>query len=191
MRGWSQVAGPRHHRFALEVREWHRLVGELVGAGHEHVGVFEELDGLDVVVDDPVVEQQVEVTDPRVLRLALGEPHLAGGMLLAQPAQQVREDHGGDALERADVEAASRGPEPLDAVGQVVGFAEQPATTVEDQLPQRRQPDGTWPAGPIEDRAADGPLQRRDLLAHRGLGVAQPVCRSTEGAFFDDRVEGA
>jgi hypothetical protein len=50
----------------------------------------------------------------------------------------------------------------------------------QDQLAERRDPDRPRPAGPVEHRAADGPFERGDLLAHRPLRVAEPLGGAAE-----------
>ena len=176
--------------FPVRLRQPHRVVGEVAGPSHEDVGVVEQLHGLDVVVDRAVVEEQVEIADPGVVRLALEEPHLAVRVLLAEPAQQRRQDLGRHALEGPDVDAARTGLQPLDGLAQPLGVAEQSAAALEDQLPQDRQPHRPGPARAIEDRATDGPLQCRDLLAHRRLGVGQPTGRPAERPLVGDGDEG-
>jgi hypothetical protein len=44
----------------------------------------------------------------------------------------------------------------------------------EQELARLGQRDGAWPAGPVDQRLADDPLEHRDLLADRRLRVAQP-----------------
>ena len=78
------------------------------------------------------------------------------------------------------------GPEPLDGIREPVRTGQEPVAVLEDQLAQRRQPDGPWPAGAVEHGAADGALQGGDLLTHRRLGVAEAVRRPAEGPLLGD-----
>ena len=48
---------------------------------------------------------------------------------------------------------------------------------------------GSGAARTLDQRLADDPLERRDLLAHRRLRVAEPLGRATERALVRDRVE--
>jgi hypothetical protein len=73
---------------------------------------------LDVAFDRAVVEQQVEIPDPRILRLHVGQPDVAAGMFFQQPADDGRQDQGGHALEGADVDPAVPCQEAVDGVGQ-------------------------------------------------------------------------
>jgi hypothetical protein len=61
---------------------------------------------------------QVEIPDPRILRFHVGLPDVAAGMLVQPPAYDDRQDQVGHALERAGVDPAVAGPEPVDGVGQ-------------------------------------------------------------------------
>jgi hypothetical protein len=72
----------------------------------------------DVAFDRAVVEQQVEIPDPRILRFHAGQPDVAAGMLVQPPAYDDRQDQVGHALERADVDPAVARPEAVDGVGQ-------------------------------------------------------------------------
>ena len=116
--GWSQVERPRHHRRAVELLQPDRTVGEGAVAGHQEVRIIEQLDVLDVGLDQAVVEQQVQVTDPRLVRLLLGQPDVTVGVLVSQSAYDDRQDHVGHALEGADVDPAAARLEPVDGVDQ-------------------------------------------------------------------------
>ncbi len=178
------VAGewPGHHGGAVELLQPDRTVGEGAVAGHQEVRVIEQLDVLDVGLDPAVVEQQVEITDPRLLRLLLGHPDVAVGVLVSQPSYDDRQDHVGHALEGADVDPAVARLEPVDSVAQSFCLRQQIATVLEDHCAQRGDPYRPGPTRPIEHLAADGSLQRGDLLAHRRLGITEPSGRPAEGA---------
>ena len=60
----------------------------------------------------------------------------------------------------------------------------------EEQLAGFGQRDRPRPAGPLDELLADDPLERRDLLADRGLRVAEPLCGPAEGALRRDRLQG-
>ena len=64
-----------------------------------------------------------------------------------------------------------------------VGVAQQ-------QLAGLGQRDGPRAAGPLDQPVADGALQRRDLLRHRALRVAELGRRLRERLRPRDRVEG-
>ena len=51
------------------------------------------------------------------------------------------------------------------------------------------QGDRPWPAGPVEERLADGSLQAGDLLADGRLRVAQDVGRADEGPLLGHRAQ--
>ena len=139
----------------------------------------------DVAVDRCVVEQQVQVADLWILR-HLGEPDLAAGVLVTEPAYDRRQDHVRHALERADVDPAIAGLEPLDGIGQRLGLRQQVASLLEDHGAERRDPYRPGTARPLEHRASNGPLQGGDLLTDRRLRVAQSRGRSAERALLDD-----
>ncbi len=188
----SLVVGgrPADHRGVVEQLRPHRTVRERARARHQEVLLVEELDVLDVAFDVTVVEHQVEIPDPRVLRPHVGQPDVAAWMGVQQPADDDRQDQGGHALEGADVDPAVARLEAVDGVGQRLRSPQQLATVGQDHLAQRRDPDGFRPAGPVEDRAADSLLERRDLLAHRRLGVAEPGRRLAERSFLGDHGHG-
>ena len=48
---------------------------------------------------------------------------------------------------------------------------------------------GRGPPGRVEQLLADDLLERRDLLADGGLGVAEALRRAAEGALLRDRLE--
>ena len=52
----------------------------------------------------------------------------------------------------------------------------------EEQLAGLGQRDGPWAAGALDELLADDSLERRDLLADRGLGVPEPLGGPPEGA---------
>jgi hypothetical protein len=71
----------------------------------------------------------------------------------------------------------------LEARGDRVGVPEQ-------QYARLGQRDRPWAAGPVDQPLADDALQRRDLLADRGLRVAELLGRATERAVLRDRLQG-
>ena len=60
---------------------------------------------------------------------------------------------------------------------------------LEQQRPRLGQPDGPAPPGPVDERLADQALQRRDLLADRGLRVPELVRGAPERPGRGDRLE--
>ncbi len=60
----------------------------------------------------------------------------------------------------------------------------------EQEAPRRGERRRAGPAGAVEDRRADRPLERRDLLADRGLAEAEDVTGAAERAFLGHRGEG-
>ena len=141
-------------------------------------------------VDPAVVEQQVEISDLRILRFHLGQPDVAAGVLVQQPAYDGRQDQVGHALEGADVDPALARPESIDGVGQRLRLRQQIASMGQDHLAKGGDPYRPGTSGPVEDRATEGPLQRGDLLAHRRLGVAEPGRRSPERSFLGNSGHG-
>ena len=59
----------------------------------------------------------------------------------------------------------------------------------QEQLARLGQGDRPRPARPLDELLADDPLERRDLLADRGLGVAEPFGRAPERALRGERLE--
>ena len=67
MRGQATIGAP------IELVQPDRTIGEVAVGGHQEIRIIEQLDVLDVGLDPAVVEQQVEITDPRLVRLLLGQ----------------------------------------------------------------------------------------------------------------------
>jgi hypothetical protein len=178
---------PGDHRSTVEQLHPYRAIGECAGACHQEVRLVEQLDVLDVAFDPAVVEQQVEISDLRILRCHLGQPDVAAGVLAQQPAHDGRQDHVGRAREGADIDPAVNRPEAIDGVGQRLRLREQIAPVFQDHLAEVSDPYGSRTSGPVEDGAADGLLQRGDLLAHRRLGVAEPTGRPPARTFLPRR----
>ena len=84
----------------------------------------------------------------------------------------------------------SPGLEPLDRLGGGLGPVEQVAGVGQHQLAERGDAHRLRPARAIEHGSTDRPLERGDLLADGGLGVAEPLGRAPERAFGGDGVEG-
>ena len=59
----------------------------------------------------------------------------------------------------------------------------------EEQLAGLGERDGPRTAGALDERLADDPLERRDLLADGRLRVAEPLRGAAERALARDRVE--
>jgi hypothetical protein len=115
---------PGHQWRVVEIAHPGRAVGEVSWSSHKEVRIIQELSVLDLAADPTVVEQQVEITDPGVIRFFLGQPDVAVGTLVTQFAQHCREDHGGHTLQRADVDAAVTCPEPVDRFGEALRVGE-------------------------------------------------------------------
>ena len=144
----------------------------------------------DVAVDAPVEEDEVEVVEAGRVGLLLEQPDLAAGVAVAQPLHDLREDHVRHALERAEVDAPVTGLEPVDGGGEARRLRQQVAPVREHHRAEGRDAHPFRPAGPVEDRAADGLLQRGDLLADRRLGVAEAERRPSERTLVGYRGEG-
>jgi hypothetical protein len=129
---------------------------------------------LELVVEDAVDELDVHLR-PRVL----------------EAADDGREDPRADALVAGDAqgprfalrEGGEVGLGGLHARDDRVGVAQQ-------QLPGLRQRHRPRPARPLDEPFADGPLESLDLLANRGLRVAEPDGGAAERALTRDRLEG-
>ncbi len=126
-----------------------------------------------------------------VVVLLLEQADVDTGVLAAQLLHHRRQQHVGDALERADVDASDgAGEEALDGVAGGVDAGDDVAGVAEDHLAEGRQLDRPGAAGAIEHGAADEALEGGDLLADGGLGVAEPQRRLAERALGGDGVEG-
>ena len=123
--------------------------------------------------------------------LGLEEADVEAGELGPQLLDDRRQQHVGHALERADVDPPGlAGPEPLDGVPGGVDAGEDVPGVAEHDLAERGQLDRSGAAGAVEELVADEPLQRRDLLADGGLGVAEAHRRLGERPLGGDGVEG-
>ena len=141
-------------------------------------------------------EREVELAGQHALGagvvvLLLEQADVDVGVLAAQLLDHRRQQHVGDALERADVDAPDvAGDEALDGVAGGVDAGDDVAGVAEDELAERRQLDGPRPARAVEQRAADEPLEGGDLLADGRLGVAEADGGLAERALGGHRVEG-
>ncbi len=169
-----------------------RTVGEVAAATHEHVRVVEQLDRFDRAVERSHPVRQVELAGEQSLDrgLLLEDADVDGRVLIAQLHDDLRQQHVGHALERADVDPALAGLEPLDGIGGRLSPVEQFAGMGQHELAERRDAHRLGAAGPIEDGAADRPLQGGDLLADGALGVAESLRSLPERALGGDGVEG-
>jgi len=120
----------------------------------------------------------------------LVEHHLDLGPLGGEPPHDLRQQARADRLERADAQRAERaalqggqvGLGRLQAGDDRLGVAqEQPA-----RLGER---DGSRAARALDEPLADDPLERLDLLADRGLRVAEPLGGASERPLFGERLE--
>ena len=59
----------------------------------------------------------------------------------------------------------------------------------EGEPPRVGEVDAAGAARPLEQLGPDDPLERRDLLAHRGLGVAEAGRGGADAALAGDRLE--
>ena len=99
----------------------------------------------------------------------------ASGRSPQHPLDDVRQQHVGDRLEGADVDPATPGVETVDGVASSPRPARAAGVACgEDQAsPQRGDAGAAGPTRAVEDDATDAPLERGDLLAQRGLCVAE------------------
>ncbi len=105
-------------------------------------------------------------------------------------ADERREHRVRDALEGAHPQASDvTGAEPVEVGVDAVEVGEELSCVVEQVGTERGEFNGPRAAGTVEDRVADDPFERRDLLADRRLGVAEPFRGAAEGAFRGDGVQ--
>jgi len=102
------VAGawPRDHGFAVETGELDRAVWEGSTRGDQDVGIVEQLEVFDVAGNAAVVEHQVHLVDRWRIGFILDQADVASRLLVAQPADNVGQEHVGNALEGADIDAS-------------------------------------------------------------------------------------
>ena len=184
------VAGgrPRHHRLRRRDRATrHRVIGEVAGPRHQDVGVVQELHGL-----------RRRRRPGRRRRAGRGR---RSGDRRAPPRTAAPRSPGAPRAAGSPGSAGSRstrsgrcrcrcGRRPPGTARRRRPGRRRPRSSgrprSQDQLAQRREPDGSRTTWSVEDRPADGPLQRRDLLADRRLRVAEPAGRPAEGALLGD-----
>jgi hypothetical protein len=142
---------------------------------------------VDASIAGAVEEHQVEVLDLWLVGLIFEQPDVTARVLVAKPAHHQRQDHVGDTLEGADVDAAVAGLEPVDCHRHGLGARQQIAAVGQHHGAERGDPHGFRAAGPVEHGTADGLLQSRDLLTHRRLGVPKSRGRPPERALVGDR----
>ena len=95
-----------------------------------------------------------------------------------------------DRLERADAQRPRlAGGERVEVGARRLHARDDPARVTEQELACRRDGHRARAAGPGEQLLADDLLERRDLLADGGLGVAEALRRAAEGALLRDRLE--
>src|SRR5581483_1916330 len=208
--GGAELADDDLRGLAVPVAD-QRLRGELaeggpapraegrVGRGDEHVLVAQELDRLErgrLRVERELDERDVELAPldagrelAREVRLA--ELDLDRGPRPAEALQHLRQDLRADALEGADAERAGLAARERGEVGLRGLEARDDRLRVPQQPPprlgQRHRPRS---ARALDEALADDPLERRDLLADRRLGVAELLGGTAEGALAGDRLEG-
>ena len=110
--------------------------------------------------------------------------------MLLEPADERGEESRADALVRADAERAGGALGERGEIGlrrlhprdDRLGVAEQ-------QLAGLGQRDGARAARPLDEPLADGALERRDLLADRGLRVAERRAARPNERCSRDRLE--
>ena len=186
--GWSP-------RSSIDADE--RDASGLSAGTSKHVRVAHQLEH----VEGPVGERGAAECEIELARLdqavqlgiggRLGQSELDPGPVGHEPPHHLGEHARADRLVRPDAQRSrlagaqrgdvgARGVEPRD---DRLGVAEQHLARIGER-------DGTRAAGPLDERLADDPLERRDLLADGGLRVAEPVGGATERPLARDRVEG-
>ena len=165
------------------------------GGGEEDVGIGDDADALEggIVVLDHEGEVELAALEQRVQLLVvagLDQPHLDVRPTLDVAPHRARQQAHADALERADAQRARL------AVGErpEIGLRRPhrrrgPARVPEEPLPGVGRRHGAPAARPLEQLEPGGPLERRDLLADRRLGVAELRAGPAERARLDDRLE--
>ena len=105
--------------------------------------------------------------------------------------QQLGQDAGADALvgpdpQRAGVAGVERckvGLCRLQPCGDRVGVAEH-------EVARLRQRHRAWATRAVDQAPPDDPLEHRDLLTDRGLGVSEALRGAAEGSLLGDRLQG-
>src|SRR5205823_8752449 len=108
----------------------------------------------------------------------------------AEPAHQLREDARADRLVDADAEDARLAVRERREVG--LGRSDprdDRLRVAQKQLARLGQRDRLRPPGPLDEALPDDPLEGRDLLADRGLGVAEARRGTAERALARNRFE--
>ena len=168
-----------------------------VGRDEQHPRVGHQLRGLEraLVVDGQDGEGRVDVAglhapQQRLAAHRLDERDVDVAVADLEAAQQRREDADAHRLERADPQRARR------ALAQRLEVGLRRAQPVEDPLcVAEHERAGLGRAhrraarAPLQQRHPDDPLERRHLLAQRGLGVAELGRGARERALADDRVQ--
>ncbi len=174
-----------------------RALGErAVGRDEEDVRVAHQLERLERAVGERrAAEREVELArlDRRVqLRVGrrLGEPELDPGPVGQEAPHHARKDARADGLVGADPQRPRLAGAERGHVGaRRVEPRDDRLGVAQEQLARVGERDGPRAARTLDQRLADDPLERRDLLAHRRLRVAEPLGRAAERALARDRVE--
>ena len=156
----------------------HQLHGlERPVAGREHHEGEVELAALDQLEQAPVVGRLGQLD---------GDVRPGGRELAQEPGEHVR----AHALVRADAERPGRALGERGHVG-LGGLqaCDDPGRVAEKELAGLGQRDAARPAGPLDELRADDPLERLDLLADRGLRVAEALGGAPERPLLGDRLE--
>jgi hypothetical protein len=110
--------------------------------------------------------------------------------LLRELAQHVRQDARAHALVRAEAERrADAVGEPVEIVVGELDAADEGARVAVQELAGLGQIGRFAAARALDQLLADEPLERRHLVAHGRLRVAEPPCRARERALLRDGVE--
>ena len=174
-----------------------RAFGERRSGGHdEDVRVAQQLDR----VEGRIADRQQQESDVELAALQRIRDHLVVVLLQhdldqrplsGEPAHDLRQDAGPGGLEGADAQRARlAGPQRLQIGLRGLESRDDRIGMAEQQLTGLGQGDGPWAARPLDQLLADDPLQGRDLLADRRLGVAEPFRGPSERAGRGDRLEG-
>ena len=111
-------------------------------------------------------------------------------MRAREAGEQRRQDARADRLERADANRAGGARAKGFEIG--VGRAQRGDDAIgvaQQERPGVGRAERAATAAALEQAHPDDPLERADLLAQRGLGVAEPGGGARERALLDDRVE--
>jgi hypothetical protein len=186
------------HRHAPEERAGLALAGcARAASGDDDEGVVAEVRARQPFVVElrPDDERQVEVAlehplEQHLEAVRFEEPDLEVRPLLAKGADDGRQHVHGDALERAhDEPAAVTGLEQGELVASLAEPSEDGLGVLEQHPTRRGHLDGPRAPRTIEHGLADDALEGRDLLAHCGLGEAEPLGGSAERALVGHRAE--